>query len=174
MKSVLVVYHLAAVVLAAGCLWWMRHEYTQKAATRFEWAIAPVLALIVAVVLLIASPGKRFELWAAAIFAGLALGAFMGTLLKVNQDVGLRLIRVPRSWDGLAAASLLFLLALVRFVTSDLIVRPSGKFGVLGALAAFLAAYIGSRFLVVLFYKTPRAIHLDMIHGKDPNRTLIH
>ncbi len=62
----------------------MRHEFTETAATRLEWALPLALAVVVAAVLLIASPGKRFELWAAAIVAGLALGAIIGTLLKVN------------------------------------------------------------------------------------------
>src|SRR5213079_560158 len=106
MKSVLVVSHLTAVLLAALALWSMRHELTERAATRLEWAIPPALAIVVAAVLLIASPGKRFELWAAAIVAGLALGAAVGSMLKVNQDFGLLLIRVPRSWDGPGAAAL--------------------------------------------------------------------
>ena len=174
MTSALTFFHLAAVILAALALWSLQHEYSQKATTRPVWAIAPALAIVVAAVLLFASPGKRFELWAAAIVVGLALGAFMGTQVKVNQDVGLKLVRVPRTWDGLAAAALLLALALARFVTSDLMGRESGKFGVLGAGAAFLAAYLASRYVVARFYKVPRSIHLDMIRGRDPNRTLIH
>jgi hypothetical protein len=64
-------------------------------------------------------------------------------------------------------------LTIARFVTSNLMDRQSGKFGVLGAAAAFLAAYLAARYLVARFYKIPRAIHLDMIRGKDPGRTLI-
>jgi hypothetical protein len=174
MKNVLVVLHLSAVLLAALALWSMRHEFTEKAATRLQWAIAPALAVVVAVLLLIVSPGKRFELWAAAIVGGLALGAGMAMTLKVNQDFGHELIRVPRSWDGVGAAALLLLLALTRFVTTDLMGRPSGGFGVLGAGAAFLATYLAARFIVVRFYKAPRSIHLDMIRGKNPNRTLVN
>jgi hypothetical protein len=174
MKSVQIIFHLGAVLLAALALWTMRHEFTEKAVTRLAWAIPPALAVVVALVLLIVSPGKRFELWAAAIVVGLALGAGMGTLLKVNQDFGLLLVRVPRTWDGVGAAALLLLLAVARFVTSDLMDRPSGKFGVLGAGAAFLAAYLASRYLIVRFYKAPKSIHLDMILGKNPNRTLVN
>jgi hypothetical protein len=129
---------------------------------------------VVALLLLIASPGKRFELWAAAIVGGLVLGGGAGMLLKVNQDFGQLLMRIPRTWDGLGAAGLLLVLALARFVSSDVMQRPSGKFGVLGALAAFLAAYLGARYLVARFYKAPRSIHLDMIRGRDPGRTLIN
>lgn len=174
MMSALLVLHLAAVLLAALALWSIRHEFTERAASRLDWMLPPALAVVVAAVLLIASPGKRFELWAAAIVVGLALGAGAGMLLKVNQDFGHLLIRVPRSWDGPGAAALLVLLALARFVTSDLMSRPSGKFGVLGAGAAFLAAYLASRFIVVRFYKAPRSIHLDMVRGQNPRRTLVN
>jgi hypothetical protein len=174
MKNVLLMYHVAAVLLAALALWSIRHELTEKATTRLAWAFPPVLAVVVAAVLLIASPGKRFELWAAAIVAGLALGLALGAILKVNQDFGLKLLRVQRSWDGVSAAALLLLLALARIVTSDLTERQSGKFGVLGAAAAFLAAYLVGRFISVRFYVAPRSIHLDMIRGRNPHRTLVN
>ena len=67
----------------------------------------------------------------------------------------------------------LLLLTLARIVTSQMMVRESGRFGVLGASAVFLAAYLVGRYLVARFYKSPRAIHLDMILGKNPGRTLI-
>jgi hypothetical protein len=174
MTGVLFVAHLAAVLLAALALWSMRHEFTGKAATRLDWSIPSALAVAAAVVLLVVSPGKRFELWVAAIAGGLAVGAAAGAMLKVNQDHGRRLIRVPPAWDGAGAAVLLLLLALVRFVTSSLMGRQSGGFGVLAAGATFLAAYLAARFMVVRFYKAPRSIHLDMARGQDPRRTLAH
>ena len=173
MKSVVLLSQLAAVGLAALALWSIRHELTEKATTRLAWMATPALAIVVAAVLLIVSPGKRYELWVAAIAIGLAIGAGAGALMKINQDVGLGLLRVPRTWDGAAAAALLLLLALARFVTSNLMARESGKFGVLGAAAAFLAAYLAARYIVARVYKVPRAIHLDMIRGKNPHRTLI-
>src|ERR671919_514364 len=104
-----------------------------------------------AAVLLAASPGKRFELWAIAITGGLAAGAVAGAMLKVNQDHGRRLIRMPPIWDGMGAAALLLLLALARFVSSTLIGRQSSGFGVLAGGATFLAAYIAARFIVMRF-----------------------
>ncbi|CAN5841811.1 hypothetical protein BH11PSE3_BH11PSE3_05320 [soil metagenome] len=165
--------HLAAVLLAAVVLWLMRDEITEKAVTGLEWMIAPVLAIAVAAVLLIASPGKRFELWLIAIIVGLGLGALMAATLKINRDVGQRLMRVQRAWDGVAAAALLFSLAVVRLVTSDFLGRQSGKFGVLGAGAAFLAAYLVGRFVVARFYRTPKSSHLDMLVGHNPRRTVV-
>ena len=47
-------------------------------------------------------------------------------------------------------------------ITSDLMNRPSGKFGVLGAAAAFLAAYLLTRAIAIWFYTAPQSIHLDM------------
>ncbi|MBI3196863.1 MAG: hypothetical protein HYZ40_05005 [Rhodospirillales bacterium] len=174
MKSVLLASQLAAVLLAALALWSIRHEITEKATTLLEWAVTPALAVVVAAVLLIVSPGKRFELWVAAIIIGLLLGAAMGMTLKVNQDFANKLIRVPRTWDGAGAAALLLLLTLARFVTSNVMTRQSGKFGVLGATAAFLAAYLAARYIVARFYKAPRAIHLDMNRGYNPGRTLVN
>ena len=166
-------FNLAAVLLAALALWSIRHEYTERATTRLAWAATPALAVVVAAILLIVSPGKRYELWVAAIFIGFIVGALAGLLLKINRDYGQQLLRVPRTWDGTVAATLLLLLTLARVVTSNLMNRESGKFGVLGAAAAFLAAYLTGRYLVARFHKSPRAIHLDMTLGKNPKRTLI-
>lgn len=172
--AVLFISHLMAVVLAALGLWSMRHEFAGKAASRRDWGFAPAFAVLAAAVLLIVSPGKRVELWAAAIAGGLLFGAVAGSLLKVNQDHGRQLIRVAPVWDGAGAAAVLLLLALVRFVSSSLIGRQSSGFGVLAGAATFLAAYIAARFIVMRFYKAPRSIHIDMTRGQNPRRTLVH
>lgn len=171
MTSVLFISHLAAVLLAALALWTIRFEFGGKAATWLEWAAPAAFAVLAAVVLLVVSAGKRFELWAAVIVVGLLLGTGAGMLKKVNQDHGRQLIHVPPAWDGGGAAALL-LLALLRFVTSSLMGRQSSGFGVLAAGATFLAAFLAARFIVVRFYKAPRSIHLDMTDGRDPHRTL--
>ena len=168
MKTVLLVSHLAVVLLAAVALWSMRHELSEKAVTGWGWALPPALAVVVAAVLLFVSPGKRFELWVLAILAGLAIGMGAGAMVRVNKDFGLKLVRVRRTWDGVGAAALLLLLALARLVTSDLMERPSGKFGVLGAAAAFLAAYLSAR-VISLHYSAGKTIHLDMVRGQKPN-----
>ena len=174
MTGVLFIAHLAAVLLAALALWSMRYEFGGKAMTRLDWSVPPALAVLAALVLLIVSPGKRFELWAAAIAGGLLAGAFAGMILKVNQDHGKKLIRVPPVWDGAGATALLLLLAIVRFVSSSLMGRQSSGFGVLAGGATFLAAFIAARFIVLRFYKAPRSIHIDMAHGQNPRRTLVH
>src|SRR4051812_46307551 len=107
MQTLVLLAHLLAVGLAALALWSIRHELTEKATTRITWAITPALAIVVAAILLIVSPGKRYELWVAAIVIGLGVGAIAAYTLKINQDFGKRLIRVARAWDGAAAAALL-------------------------------------------------------------------
>ena len=166
MKTELLYAHLAAVLFAALCLWSMRHELSERAATRLEWALSPLFALIVAVILLIVSPGKRFELWTLAIGAGLGIGLVMGSTLTVIKDFARNLVRANRAWDGVIAAALLLLLALARVVTSDLMDRQSGKFGVLGASAVFLATYIIGRAITIHFYTARKSIHLDMVRGQ--------
>jgi hypothetical protein len=158
--------HLAAVLLATTCLWSMRHEFSERAATRLEWAISPLLAIAAGAILLIVSPGQRFELWTIAIAAGFGIGLVMGTTLTVIKDFARKLVRANRTWDGILAAALLLLLALARVVTSDLMDRQSGKFGVLGASAAFLAAYLTGRAITLHFYTAPKSIHLDMVRGQ--------
>ncbi len=164
----LLVLHVLAALSAAGTLWLMRHEITEKPATRLGWALPPVLAVIAGGVLLFVSPGKRFELWTVAIAVGLAAGLGAGVILKVDKDFERKLVRVQRAWDGVGAAALLLLLALARLVTSDLMARQSGRYGVLGAAAAFLAAYLVGRVITVRYYTAPRSIHLDMTKGQRP------
>jgi hypothetical protein len=158
--------HLAAVLVAILTLWSMRHEYTEKATPSPRWAIPPALAVVVAAILLIVSPGKRFELWTVGIAAGFAIGLVMGTTPRAIKDHARGLVRIDRAWDGLGAAALLLLLTLARVVTSDLMDRPSGNFGVLGAAAAFLAAYLVGRGITLHFYTARRSLHLDMVRGQ--------
>lgn len=146
----------------------MRHELTEKPGNRFDWALGPAAAAIAATILLVVSPGKRLELWTVSILAGLAVGIAAGGILKVDTDFERKLVRVRRTWDGVAASSLLLLLAIARVITSDVMTRTSGRFGVLGAAAVFLAAFLVGRILMLRYYTAPRAIHLDMTRGYKP------
>jgi hypothetical protein len=161
--------HVAAVLLAIVALWSLRHELRETAASGFDWALPPALATVVAAILLIVSPGKRIELWTVGIGLGFVLGLAAGMLPRVNKDFALHLVRVARSWDGAAAAAGLVLLALARLVSSDLTSRQSGGYGVLGAAAAFIAAYLVGRVITLYFYKAPRSIHYDMVRGRNPH-----
>jgi hypothetical protein len=167
----LLVYHVVAVVLAALALWDMRREISERAASPLRWAVPPALAIVVAAILLIVSPGKRWELWAVCIGFGLAAGLAAGVIVKAEKDFAQNLTRMYRTWDGVAAAALLLLLAVSRFVSSDLLHRQSGGFGVLGALAALLAAFQVGRVLTFQLYTAPRAIHYDMVPGQKRHRT---
>lgn len=164
----LAIARFAALALAAIALWSMRHELTEKPANRFEWALGPATAAIAATILLVVSPGKRFELWTVSILAGLFLGVAAGGILKVDKDFERKLVRVRRTWDGVGASALLLLLAVGRIITSDVMTRSSGRFGVLGAAAVFLAAFLVGRVVMLRYYTAPRAIHLDMTRGYKP------
>jgi hypothetical protein len=164
---------LAAVLLAALALWSIRHEVAGTATSKIAWAIPPALAFGVMALLLLVSPGKRYELWIVAFLIGLGPGAVAGWLLKLNRDTGKQLMRVPTTWDGAAAAAALLVLTIARFVSTNLMDRQSGKFGVLGAAAIILTAYLVGRWLVARYYKFPNAIHLDMNPGRNPGRTLV-
>ncbi len=166
MQTILLGAHVAAVLLAALVLRSMRHERSGTAAARTDWALPPVLAVAAAAVLLIVSPGKRFELWVIAIALGFLIGLGAGALPIAFKDFGLELVRIRPVWDGTIAAALLLLLALARFVTTELMGRQSGKHGVLGAAAAFLAAYLSGRVITLLLYNAPRTVHLDLVRGQ--------
>jgi hypothetical protein len=165
------VYHVVAVLCAALALWLTRREISERAASPLQWAVAPLLAAVAAALLLIVSPGKRWELWAVCIGVGLVAGLAAGVIVKAEKDFAQGLARMFRTWDGVAAAAVLLLLAVVRFVSTDLMHRPSGGFGVLGALAALLAAFQVGRVLTFQLYTAPRAIHYDMVPGQKRHRT---
>lgn len=154
--------HVLVVLLAALCLWSLRHELVERPASGVGFTVPPALAILVAAALLIVSPGKRVELWVIAIILGFAAGLGMGVILTAVKDYERRVVKVQRTFDGFGAAALLLLLAIARLVTSDLMTRQSSKFGVLGAAASFLAAYITGRAITIWWYTAPRTIHLDM------------
>lgn len=160
------VLHLVAVVLAALALWSMRHEISERATRRSRWALPVLFAVATAAVLLYVSPGKRPELWLLCIGGGFVVGLGAGMAPTPIKDFSRNLVLVHRTWDGVAAAALLLLLAVTRFVTTDLMGRESHGFGVLGGLAMFVAAYLAGRFITLQFYTAPRSIHLDMVEGE--------
>jgi len=166
MKSALLLYHLAAVLLAAAALWSMRHERHERATGRGTWVLPVALVTATAAILLIVSPGKRVEFWIVGIAVGFVVGLGAGTVVSVNMDFERKLVRVHRTWDGVGAAALLLLLAVARIIASDLTKRQSSNSGLLGAMGAFLAAYLCGRALSMYFYNAPRTIHLDMIRGE--------
>lgn len=166
MKSGLFIYHLMAVLLSGFALWSMGHERNEKATGVGAWVLPVVLAIATAAILLMVSPGRRVELWVIGIVVGLAAGLGAGTIVHVNKDFERRLVRLHRTWDGIAATVLLFLLALARIISSDFTSRRSSNSGLLGAIAAFLAAYLLARAITLYFYTAPRTIHLDMVRGE--------
>ena len=169
----MLIWHLAAVGLAALALWRTRHEWAETAATRLDWALPAALAIAVAVILLGVSPGKRIAFWVVTVGVGgslgIAAGVLLGMLHKLERDTGHDLLRIQRTWDGAGAAAVLLLLALTRFLSSDVFQRHSAGFGVLGALAAFLAAYLTARLITLKVLARWRAAYANMARGENRN-----
>ena len=165
MKS-LIYLHLLVLVMAMICLWSLRHELVERPVSGLGFARPAVLAILVAAALLIVSPGKRVELWAIAIVLGLFLGLGMGVILGAVKDYERRVVKVQRTWDWLLGArrrcSCSLSLPGAPRVHRTGMTRQSSKFGILGASASFLAAYICGRAITIWFYTAPRTIHLDM------------
>jgi membrane protein CcdC involved in cytochrome C biogenesis len=162
MKSLTLVLHLLAIVTAAWCLWSMRHELTKRPTNRMGFAIPPILAVVTALLLMGVSLGKRLDFWLLTILAGFVVGIGAGMILKVDKDFERRIVRVWRTYDGVAAGGLLLLLAIARFITTDVMGRVSQGFGVLAGTAAFLAAFLVGRVVSLRYYTARKAIHLDM------------
>ena len=162
MKSLTLVLHLLAIVTAAGCLWSMRHELTKRPTNRMGFAIPPLLAVVTALLLMGVSLGKRLDFWLLTVLAGFVVGIGAGMILKVDKDFERRLVRVWRTYDGVAAGGLLLLLAIARFATTDVMGRVSQGFGVLAGTAAFLAAFLVGRVVSLRYWTARKAIHLDM------------
>lgn len=162
MKSLTLVLHLLAIVTAAWCLWSMRHELTKRPTNRMGFAIPPILAVVAALLLMGVSLGKRLDFWLLTILAGFVVGIGAGMILKVDKDFERRIVRVWRTYDGVAAGGLLLLLAIARFITTDVMGRVSQGFGVLAGTAAFLAAFLVGRVVSLRYYTARKAIHLDM------------
>jgi hypothetical protein len=169
----LIIWHLAAVAVAALALWLTRHEWRGTAATRLDWALPAALAIVVAVILLGVSPGKRIAFWVVTIGVGgslgIAAGMVLGMMNNLERDTGHDLLRIRRSWDGAGAAFVLLLLALTRFLSSDVFQRHSAGFGVLGALAALLAAYLTARLIMLKAVARWRAAYANMERGERRN-----
>lgn len=165
-----ILLHVVAMVLGAAALWSTRHEISERARTRLGWTVAPAFAVATAGLLLIVSPGKRPELWAIAIALGFAGGLAGGAIMRGERDFAQKLVRAYRTWDGVGAAALLLILAVLRFVTTDLMHRQSGGFGVLGGAAAFLAFYLVGRVVTLQLYASHNFTHYDMEPGQKRYR----
>ncbi|HTR85259.1 MAG TPA: hypothetical protein VMI56_12330 [Reyranella sp.] len=162
--------HLAAVLLSAFALWSMRHEISERATTRFFWALPVLSAAAAAAILLVVSPGRRPELWIVAIGLGFAAGLGAGLALTPIKDFARKLVLIHRTWDGVAVTLGLLVVALTRLVTTDFMGRQSHGFGVLGGVGAFLAAYLVGRLTTLQLYSAPKSIHLDMVEGERRRR----
>jgi len=162
MKTLNLALHLLAIVTAAWCLWSMRYELTKRATSRMGFAIPPILGVVTALLLMGASLGKRLDFWLLTIGAGFVVGLGAGMILKVDKDFERKLVRVWKTYDGVIAGALLLLLAIARFVTTDLMGRVSQGFGVLAGSAAFIAAFLVGRVISLRYYTARKAIHLDM------------
>ena len=90
------------------------------------------------------------------------VGIGAGMILKVDKDFERRLVRVWRTYDGVAAGGLLLLLSIARLITTDVMGRVSQGFGVLAGTAAFLAAFLVGRVVSLRYWTARKAIHLDM------------
>ena len=103
------------------------------------------------------------RLWLAALVAGIALGAARGSFLKLQLDRMYARLRLPSGRDGLRAACLLALCALVAFGAALVSLRdPALEIGATSAVAA-CAGYLSGR-AVALWSRSLSAPHQTLRH----------
>jgi len=158
----IVILHLLAIATAVACVWSLRYELNKRPTRRMGFALPPILAIVTALLLMGVSAGKRLDFWALTLGAGLVIGLGAGLMLKVDKDFERSLVRVWKTYDGVVMACVLVLLAIARFVSTDIMGRESRGFGVLAGAAVFIAAFFVGRVVSLRYYTARKAIHLDM------------
>jgi hypothetical protein len=126
-------------------------------------AIPAVFAAVVALMLLASVFDATLQHdaeWVIALLLGAFIGRTRGWTLPVEIDQMWGLARLPRTVDGLLAASTIVALAIIDFTSSaleDAIVEPEH----VAAGAAMCAGFLGCRALAIIVRAT-RAPHVEL------------
>ncbi len=168
MQILLLVAHLSAVLPAAVALWSMRHELSETARQSVRVAASSGIRSgnrggaadrVAGQAVRIVGDRDRPRLRDRTRRGNVADG-HQGLFARVGAHKAHLGWHAGRGTAPLAGAD-------ARFVSTELMGRQSGGYGVLGAAAAFLAAYLAGRVITLLFYNAPRTIHLDMVRGQS-------
>ncbi len=162
MNLLLIGAYLLAIVLAVLCLLSLRFELAKRPATPIELTRPALYAAASALLTMAAAPVWRFELWAVTLLAGLIAGGAAALTLRVDTDFERNLVRVWKTRDGIAAATILVALGVASLIFAQLLGRQPRSLGVIAAGSVFIGAYFAGRLTVLRKYVARRAIHLDM------------
>ena len=139
---------------ALGAVVALRREATGRSLTAGRLFVAPMLALLAAIMMLaLAGPhGHTAALWIGGLATGLAVGAMRGIMVPMQVDRLWERLRLPHARDGLWAGLLLGALALAAVVVPDAAATA--------AAAAGCAGYLSGR-ASSLWLRTLNAPHSD-------------
>jgi hypothetical protein len=138
---------------ALGAVVALRREATGRSLTAGRLFVAPMLALLAAIMMLaLAGPhGHTAALWIGGLATGLAVGAMRGIMVPLQVDRLWERLRLPHARDGLWASLILSALALVAVIIPD---------ASIAAASAGCAGYLAGRGSS-LWLRTLNAPHSD-------------
>jgi hypothetical protein len=111
-------FNLAAILnlaIAAGCVWAALPEVRNRPVRLWRLGIPPLLAAMVAIVLLAGTPANHLleGIWLGAAIVGIAAGAAMGRRMRSETDQMWGLVRLQPTYIGVAAAACILAMAMV-------------------------------------------------------------
>lgn len=123
-------FNLAALLnlaIAAGCVWAALPEVRNGPVRLWRLGVPPLLAAMVAIVLLAGTPTNHVleGIWLAAAILGVAVGAVMGKRVRSETDQMWGLVRLQPTWLGVVAAGCLLVMAIVDSLTTLLGYPPA-------------------------------------------------
>lgn len=156
--------NVLTVLVAVLCLWTINSQSSGGVVKLWRLAVPPCLAAAQALVLLAgvfdATMTHDGE-WLVAMILGGLFGRAKGWLMAVEIDRTWRLIRLPRTVDGVVAGFLLVVVALVDSAGAAMetpVVMPQ----YVAAAAAMLAGYLSCRALA-MSVRAERSPHVELV-----------
>lgn len=145
--------HFLIACGALGAVVATRREATGRSLTAGRLFVAPLLALLAAIMMLaLAGPhGYTAALWIGGLATGLAVGAMRGIMVPLQVDRLWERLRLPHARDGLWAGLILSALALAAVIVPD---------AATAAASAGCAGYLAGR-ASSLWLRTLNAPHSD-------------
>lgn len=144
--------NVLTVLCAFGSAWTLVPQARGALVRPWALAVPPALASVVAVVLLAGvfnATALNDGEWLAALVLGVIVGRARGWSLSANAVASRDTVRLRPAWDGMAAAALLVMTAIVDFISaaaSQPIVAPIH----VASMGALCAGFLGGRALAVL------------------------
>jgi hypothetical protein len=159
-------FNLAALLnlaIAAGCVWGALPEIRTKPVRLWRLGVPPLLAAVVAIVLLAGTPANHLleGVWLAAAILGGIIGAAMGNRVRSETDQMWGLVRLQPTYLGVAAAACILVMATIDSLTTLLGYPPAPTNRDPAIGGALFAGVLAGR-MWTLAAKAIRAPHVEL------------